>query len=101
MSPEESNQSAASRPRGRRREEEGTVTSDGMDKTVVVTVERVAAHPMYGKVVRTRNKFLVHDGENSGRVGDRVRIVECRPISRRKRWRLAEVIEQAPLSRRS
>ena len=84
--------------RGRRREEVGKVSSDTMDKTVVVTVERVTAHPAYKKVVRTRAKFMAHDEENRCRIGDRVRIVECRPLSRRKRWRVAEIIQRAPLA---
>ena len=82
--------------RGRGREEEGVVLSDGMDKTIVVTVERASPHPLYKKVVRVRRKFVAHDEKNDCRAGDRVRIVECRPMSRRKRWRVAEVMERAP-----
>jgi small subunit ribosomal protein S17 len=73
----------------------GTVVSDKMDKTVVVAVERRVSHPLYGKrVVRTR-KFHAHDEENTARQGDVVRIMETRPLSRTKRWRLLEVVERA------
>lgn len=73
----------------------GTVVSDKMDKTVVVAVERQVPHPLYGKrVVRTR-KFHAHDEENTAREGDLVRIMETRPLSRTKRWRLVEVVERA------
>lgn len=82
--------------RGQGREEVGVVLSDGMDKTIVVRVERASAHPLYTKVVRVRRKFTAHDEKNDCRTGDRVRIVECRPMSRRKRWRVAEIVERAP-----
>ena len=82
--------------RGQGREEVGVVLSDGMDKTNVVRVERASAHPLYTKVVRVRRKFVAHDEKNDCRIGDRVRIVECRPMSRRKRWRVAEIMERAP-----
>ena len=82
--------------RGQGREEVGVVLSDGMDKTIVVRVERAAAHPLYTKVVRVRRKFVAHDEKNECRIGDRVRIVECRPMSRRKRWRVTEIMERAP-----
>ena len=84
------------RDRGRGREEVGVVLSDRMDKTVVVAVERASSHPLYKKVVRVRRKFVAHDEANDCRSGDRVRITECRPMSRRKRWRVVEVIERAP-----
>ena len=84
--------------RGQGREEVGVVLSDGMDKTIVVRVERASAHPLYTKVVRVRRKFVAHDEKNDCRTGDRVRIVECRPMSRRKRWRVAEIMERAPRS---
>ena len=82
--------------RGQGREEVGVVLSDGMDKTIVVRVERASAHPRYTKVVRVRRKFVAHDEKNDCRIGDRVRIVECRPMSRRKRWRVTEIMERAP-----
>ncbi len=95
MAAEESVMSDAS-TRGRGREEVGVVTSDRMDKTVVVVVERASAHPLYKKVVRVRRKFTAHDEKNDCHTGDRVRIAECRPMSRRKRWRVVEVMERAP-----
>lgn len=73
----------------------GTVVSDKMDKTVVVAVERRVAHPLYGKQVARTRKLHAHDEENVARQGDLVRIMETRPLSKNKRWRLVEVIEQA------
>lgn len=81
---------------GSRRVQTGVVTSDAMDKTVVVTVERIGTHPLYKKVVRRRKKYMAHDEDNACRVGDRVRLVECRPMSARKRWRVAEIVQRAP-----
>jgi small subunit ribosomal protein S17 len=71
------------------------VTSDKMDKTVTVMVERRLKHPMYGKFVKKTNKFAAHDEQNSCNVGDKVLIMETRPLSKRKRWRLVEIIERA------
>jgi small subunit ribosomal protein S17 len=68
-----------------------------MDKTVVVEVERLARHPVYEKVMRLRKKHKVHDEENTCRPGDTVRIVESRPLSREKRWRLKEVLERSEI----
>lgn len=73
----------------------GIVTSDKMDKTVVVTISTKKAHPLYGKVMRYNKKFKAHDEENNCREGDRVRIVECRPISRDKRFTVEEILERA------
>jgi small subunit ribosomal protein S17 len=73
----------------------GTVVSDKMDKTVVVAVERRVSHPLYGKAVVRTKKFHAHDEENAARVGDVVRITETRPLSRKKRWRLVEIVERA------
>jgi len=73
----------------------GRVTSDKMDKTVVVAVERLYRHPLYGKVVRKTKKYMAHDEENACHVGDLVRIVESRPLSRRKRWVVEEIMETA------
>ena len=73
----------------------GDVTSDKMDKTVVVTVERRFRHPLYKKVIRATKKYMAHDAENSCRMGDKVRIVESRPYSRHKRWLVEEIIERA------
>ncbi len=81
--------------RGMRKTREGRVVSAAMDKTIVVAVERKVPHPLYGKRVARRTKLYAHDEDNTARVGDRVRIVESRPLSRTKRWRLVEVIERA------
>jgi small subunit ribosomal protein S17 len=80
---------------GRRQERRGVVVSSAMDKTIVVQVETVKAHPRYKKVVRRSRRFHAHDAENVAKVGDVVRIVESRPLSKLKTWRLAEVVEQA------
>src|SRR6266540_1931026 len=81
--------------RGRHQERRGVVVSNAMDKTIVVKVDTVKAHPRYKKVVRRSTKFHAHDEENAAKVGDLVRIVETRPISKSKNWRLAEVLEEA------
>lgn len=86
---------ASARGRGKRRQEVGVVSGNKMDKTVVVTVERIWSHPVYKKVVRTRAKFMAHDADNSCQPGDRVRLEECRPLSARKRWRVTEILERA------
>ena len=81
--------------RGRSQERRGVVVSDAMDKTIVVKVDTVKAHPRYKKVVRRSTKFHAHDEQNAAKVGDLVRIVETRPLSKTKNWRLAEVLEAA------
>jgi small subunit ribosomal protein S17 len=81
--------------RGRRQERRGVVVSDAMDKTIVVKVDAIRSHPKYKKVIRRSIKFHAHDEQNSAHVGDVVRIVETRPLSKTKHWRLAEVIEVA------
>ena len=81
--------------RGRRQERRGVVVSDAMDKTIVVKVDTVKAHRRYKKVVRRSTKFHAHDEQNAAKVGDLVRIVETRPLSKTKNWRLAEVLEAA------
>ena len=81
--------------RGRRQERRGVVVSSAMDKTIVVKVDVIKSHPRYKKVVRRSVKFHAHDEQNAANVGDVVRIVETRPISATKRWRLAEVLEVA------
>jgi len=81
--------------RGRRQERQGIVVSDAMEKTIVVRVDVVKAHPRYKKVVRRSVKFHAHDESSEAKVGDLVRIVETRPLSKTKRWRLAEVVEAA------
>lgn len=80
--------------RGRPKTRIGVVTSDKMQKTVVVQVERRVRHPLYGKYVLRRENYKAHDEENACRIGDRVRIVETRPLSRDKRWRVAEITEK-------
>lgn len=72
----------------------GRVVSDKMDKTVVVAVERMARHPLYGKIVRRTKKFKAHDEENRCRVGDVVKIMETRPLSKEKHWRVVEILER-------
>jgi small subunit ribosomal protein S17 len=81
--------------RGRSQERRGVVVSSAMDKTIVVKVDTVKAHPKYKKVVRRSTKFHAHDEQNAAKVGDLVRIVETRPLSKQKNWRLAEVLEEA------
>lgn len=84
-----------SKERAARRTRIGIVVSDKMDKTVVVSVERRVQHPLYGKTMRKTTKFTVHDELNDCGVGDRVRIMETRPLSRHKRWRVTEILERA------
>jgi len=81
--------------RGRRQERRGVVVSDAMDKTIVVKVDSIRSHSKYKKVIRRSTKFHAHDEENSAHIGDVVRIVETRPLSKLKRWRLAEIVEVA------
>lgn len=80
--------------RGRRKVLIGTVVSDKMDKTVVVKVERVYRHPMYGKVVKSHKKFYAHDENNQCKIGDVVKIMETRPLSKLKRWRVVEILQR-------
>ena len=81
--------------RGFRKVREGYVVSDKMDKTVVVEVEDRVKHPLYGKVMRRSSKLKAHDEQNSAGVGDRVLLMETRPLSATKRWRLVEILEKA------
>ena len=81
--------------KSQRRHLVGTVTSDKMDKTVVVTVERSFRHPLYEKVIRSSKKYMAHDEDNACHVGDTVQIVETRPYSRRKRWAVDAILERA------
>jgi len=80
---------------GKRKTKVGRVVSDKMDKTIVVSVERLARHRLYKRVIRLTTKFKAHDEENEARVGDTVRIEESRPLSATKRWRLLEVVARA------
>ena len=81
--------------RGSRKERVGLVVSDKPEKTVTVSVETLVRHPMYKKRVRRSKRFMVHDEGNEARVGDTVRIIETRPLSARKRWRLANIVSRA------
>lgn len=81
--------------RNLRKQKTGVVVSSKMDKTISVKVERRLMHPLYGKFVKRSKKFFAHDEENSCNVGDTVRIMETRPLSKNKRWRLVEIIERA------
>jgi small subunit ribosomal protein S17 len=85
-------QSAA---RGARKSRTGLVVSDKMQKTVVVAIERRVPHPVYGKMVTRTKRLKAHDEENSAKVGDTVRIVETRPLSKDKRWRVVEIMQRA------
>src|ERR1700753_2523621 len=78
-----------------RKTREGLVVSDKMDKTIVVSVEDRVKHPLYGKVIRRTSKVKAHDEANTAGVGDRVRLMETRPLSATKRWRLVEILEKA------
>lgn len=73
----------------------GTVVSDKMDKTIVVRIDRTMRHPVYERIIRTNSKLYAHDEKNDAHVGDLVRVMETRPLSTMKRWRLVEVVEKA------
>ena len=73
----------------------GTIVSNKMDKTIVVAVETSVKHPIYGKIVKKTYKLKAHDEENQCQIGDRVKVIETRPLSKDKRWRLVEVVEKA------
>ena len=81
--------------RNKRKVKIGTVASDKMDKSRVIVVERSVKHPLYKKYVKKTSKFMAHDEENQSHTGDLVKIMETRPLSRRKRWRLVEILERA------
>ena len=87
--------STTERTRGIRKERRGVVVSDAMDKTVVVRVDILKPHPKYHKMMRRSIKLHAHDEANTANEGDTVRVVECRPMSRTKRWRLTDVLERA------
>ena len=80
--------------RGKRKVMTGTVVSDKMQKTIVVSIERLVKHATYGKYVRRRNKFKVHDEKNEAKIGDVVRFMETRPMSKDKRWRLLDFVQR-------
>jgi small subunit ribosomal protein S17 len=81
--------------RNLRKERTGLVVSNSMDKSIVVQIERRYKHSVYGKYIKKSNKFIAHDEKNECNVGDTVRIMETRPLSKRKNWRLVEIIERA------
>jgi small subunit ribosomal protein S17 len=83
------------KPRGKRKVREGIVVSDKMDKTVVVRIEDRVKHPLYGKVMRRTSKLKAHDENNACGIGDRVSLMETRPLSATKRWRVVEILEKA------
>lgn len=84
--------------RGRRKTRTGTVVKNQMHKTIVVQVDRTLQHPLYGKTLKVRSKLYAHDEGNSAGVGDRVLVMETRPLSKLKRWRLLEIVEKAPVA---
>ena len=81
--------------RNLRKERTGIVVSNKMDKSIIVQIERRFKHPMYGKFIKKTNKFVAHDEKNDCNIGDTVRIMETRPLSKNKNWRLVEIIERA------
>ena len=83
--------------RGMRKTMTGVVVSDKMDKTVVVAVEDSTRHPVYNKIIKRTKKYKAHDEENTCKAGDKVKIMETRPFSKEKRWRVVQVIEKAPV----
>ena len=82
----------------RRKTRVGRVVKNRMNKTIVVEVERTLPHPQYGKIIRMRSKLYAHDPENAAGMGDRVRVMETRPLSKLKRWRLLDIVEKAPVA---
>ena len=84
-----------SEERGIRKTRVGVVVSDKMDKTIVVSMSTRVRHPLYGKIIKRSNKFKAHDEENACGIGDTVRVMETRPLSKDKRWRLVEIVEKA------
>ncbi|HSP38080.1 MAG TPA: 30S ribosomal protein S17 [Frankiaceae bacterium] len=94
-SPASAGTTAATAERGNRKLREGLVISDKMDKTVVVAVEDRVQHPLYGKTIRRTQKYKAHDEANSCGLGDRVLLMETRPLSATKRWRVVEILEKA------
>ena len=84
-----------SEERGIRKTRMGVVISDKMDKTIVISMSTRVRHPLYGKIIKRTNKFKAHDEENACGIGDTVRVMETRPLSKDKRWRLVEIVEKA------
>jgi small subunit ribosomal protein S17 len=81
--------------RGLRKTRQGVVVSDNMDKTITVRLDRTMQHPLYNKVIRRRSKLYAHDEKNEAGVGDKVAVMETRPLSKMKRWRLVKILERA------
>ncbi len=81
--------------RNRRKVRVGRVVSSAMNKTIVVEIMRTMRHPLYQRVIRTKSKLYAHDEKNEAKPGDTVRVMECRPLSKQKRWRLTEIVEKA------
>ncbi len=92
---DEQTATATTAERARRKVRTGVVVSDTMDKTVLVRIDRKVTHPLYRKTVRRSSKFAAHDEQNEAHVGDTVRVMETRPISKTKRWRVVEIVERA------
>ncbi len=86
---------AVNETRNRRKERVGVVVTDRMDKSIVVAIQRQVKHPIYHKFIKKTTKLMAHDESNDAGVGDTVRIMETRPLSKRKRWRLVEIVEKA------
>jgi len=86
---------SATSDRARRKVRTGVVVSDAMDKTVLVRIDRKVRHPLYQKTIRSSNKLAAHDENNDAHVGDMVRVMETRPLSKTKRWRVVEIVERA------
>jgi small subunit ribosomal protein S17 len=95
MAEETTTTAAAPVARGNRKTRVGTVTSSKMDKTIVITITTLKQHPLYGRTMRQSTKFKAHDENNECGVGDTVEIMECRPLSKEKNWRLVRIIERA------
>jgi small subunit ribosomal protein S17 len=84
--------------RARRKTRTGTVVKNRMHKTIVVQIDRTLRHPLYGKILKVRSKLYAHDEHNVAGIGDRVLVMETRPLSKLKRWRLLEIVEKAPVA---
>jgi small subunit ribosomal protein S17 len=95
VSASEQQMQATGPERGRRKTRQGVVVSDKMDKTVLVRIDRQMRHPLYKKIVRRSSKLAAHDERNDAHVGDTVRVMETRPMSKNKRWRVIEIVERA------
>ena len=90
-----SSEQSTTAERGRRKVRTGVVVSDKMDKTVLIRIDRQVRHSVYGKIVKRSSKLAAHDETNDAHVGDTVRVVETRPLSKSKRWRVVEIVERA------